>query len=477
MVTIRMYNVGLGDCFLLQFEAPDRPRFILIDCGLFRGSDAETDTLKAVVANIADTTNSHLDVVVTTHEHQDHLSGFAYAKEVFEQQNVKIDEVWMAWTEDPADPMATQLRGNLQSFAQQLEQTVGRLKTDNNRALAPGAVQAVESVLEFVGFGELLGVDQKKGINQRALEFLKTFPVRYRHPNEVLTINGLPNIRFYVLGPPKSKLLTKSDPTKSRPEVYNFAGNERSNYALRIPAWSDDEDEETRADTMPFEAAYQLTVKEAQADDFFCKHYWENTDEDGNAQAYRRIDDDWLFTLGNLALQLDGDTNNTSLALAIELIDSKKVLLFPGDAQVGNWLSWNDCKWDGFDDLTAEKLLNRTVFYKVGHHGSHNATLKEQGLERMSSDLVAMIPVDRDFAQNTKKWKMPFDKLYTRLLEKTNGRVLIADSEFPHEKNAKRPANMTPAAWKAFRKNVTFSTEKRPTTKGIDRPLWVEFRI
>ena len=40
------------------------------------------------------------------------------------------------------------------------------------------------------------------------------------------------------------------------------------------------------------------------------------------------------------ALKIDNDVNNTSLALALELAD-KRVLLFPGDAQVGNWLSWD----------------------------------------------------------------------------------------------------------------------------------------
>jgi len=39
-----------------------------------------------------------------------------------------------------------------------------------------------------------------------------------------------------------------------------------------------------------------------------------------------------------MALQLDNDTNNTSVALAIEFTDSGKVLLFPADAQVGSWL-------------------------------------------------------------------------------------------------------------------------------------------
>jgi hypothetical protein len=72
------------------------------------------------------------------------------------------------------------------------------------------------------------------------------------------------------------------------------------------------------------------------------------------------------------------------------------------------------------------------VFYKVGHHGSHNATLKEGGLEAMTSpQLVAAIPVDQDFANNSKHWEMPAAALYKRLQERTRGRILRADAAWP----------------------------------------------
>ena len=73
---------------------------------------------------------------------------------------------------------------------------------------------------------------------------------------------------------------------------------------------------------------------------------------------------------------LDTFTNNSSLALAIELVDSGKVLLFAADAQTGNWSSWKDVKWET-PDVKTDDLLARTVLYKVGHHASHNATLVE----------------------------------------------------------------------------------------------------
>ena len=95
-----------------------------------------------------------------------------------------------------------------------------------------------------------------------------------------------------------------------------------------------------------------------------------------------------------MALKLDSDTNNTSLALAIELVPSGKVLLFPGDAQAGNWNSWHKLKWPRKDDpdhpVTVADLMSRTVLYKVGHHASHNATLRDKGLELMvDPDLVS----------------------------------------------------------------------------------------
>ena len=39
-------------------------------------------------------------------------------------------------------------------------------------------------------------------------------------------------------------------------------------------------------------------------------------------------------------------------------------------------------------------LLKRTNFYKVGHHGSHNATLKEHGVDQMDALKAVIIPVD-----------------------------------------------------------------------------------
>src|SRR5262249_3954715 len=108
-VRIRMYRQGLGDCFLLSFPRRDGgPFHMLIDCGVILGTADAAENMKAVAQDIAAATDDHLHVVVATHEHWDHLSGFIQARDIFD--DIAIDEVWFAWTEDPADELARRLR-------------------------------------------------------------------------------------------------------------------------------------------------------------------------------------------------------------------------------------------------------------------------------------------------------------------------------------------------------------------------------
>ena len=103
---------------------------------------------------------------------------------------------------------------------------------------------------------------------------------------------------------------------------------------------------------------------------------------------------------------------------------------------------------------TSVVLLAHTVFYKVGHHGSGNATLRA-GLEAMTSeDLVAAMPTDERFAREVKGWEMPAPKLLKALGEKTKGRILRADpgrDAIPTQK----PESISRAAWDRFRRAVT----------------------
>ena len=68
-----------------------------------------------------------------------------------------------------------------------------------------------------------------------------------------------------------------------------------------------------------------------------------------------------------LVRDLDSVMNNTSVILLLEIGDRK--LLFPGDAQIENWsFALSNASW--------RALLKDVNLYKVGHHGSLNATPK-----------------------------------------------------------------------------------------------------
>jgi hypothetical protein len=249
-------------------------------------------------------------------------------------------------------------------------------------------------------------------------------PPRYLEPGmDAFAVPGSEDVRVYVLGPPQDpKLLKKSDPSKKASEVYELGGDADIDFGFLAAV-----DALAGGDTpegQPFESWFRVDEAQAKKREFFREHYG------FDGEDWRRIEHDWMGLSGRLALQLDSDTNNTSLALAFELVKSGRVLLFPGDAQVGNWLSWHEgLKWEVNDGghtrtVTAADLLSRTVLYKVGHHGSHNATLREKGLELMTSEnLAAMLPVDRLMAKQM-EWNMPFPSLYTRLHERSQGRIL-----------------------------------------------------
>jgi hypothetical protein len=100
------------------------------------------------------------------------------------------------------------------------------------------------------------------------------------------------------------------------------------------------------------------------------------------------------------------------------------------------WKSWHESGWSHQNGLardetiSAADLLQRTVLYKVGHHGSHNATLRQQGFEMMTSqELITMIPVDETWALARKPypWTMLFDPLYADLMRRTGSRILRSD--------------------------------------------------
>jgi len=197
--------------------------------------------------------------------------------------------------------------------------------------------------------------------------------------------------------------------------------------------------------------------------EFFHDHYGS---DDRHPEAFRSIDDLPNGAYGSLALRLDSHINNLSLVLALQL-PGGGVLLFPGDAQGGNWKSWAalDAPLAFRDDATdAHKLLAATVFYQVAHHGSHNATPRTYGLDLMTSpQLRAFVPVDHAIAFGAGYGEMPLVAIVQEVTRKTGGAVIQSDS----------PGNIPPpAAFRTSEKLLRFRVKK--DSELLERPLWCE---
>ena len=428
-VTVRMYRQGLGDCFLLGFPTRStQPVFMLIDCGVVMGTPDAEARMRAVVENIKQVTGGHLHVLVVTHEHWDHLSGFLQARDVFEQ--MQIDEVWLPWTEDPNDPQGRELQRRRHSSIQDLSRTRDLLKE-----VSPTASR-VETGLDSYSPGPR----GKRTV--AALEAVQAWgrTRRYHRPGGTpVALPGAEDVRVYVLGPPEAQRIPEGTRGISRKAL---AQDPEEAFFAAVRAATQGPEEQPADPAMPFDASLRVSLAEARHDPFFSAMY-------SSSESWRQIDSDWLEVAGPLTVRLERDINSLSLVLAVELVESGRVLLFPGDAQAPSWQTWHDLSWtvraaDGsLSQVIAQDLLRRTVLYKVSHHGSHSGTARELGLDLMvSPELTALVPVDEEMASK-RRWVMPFPALLTRLDEQTRGRILRSDRGVPQDL---RSAPLAPSA-------------------------------
>ncbi|HRI12858.1 MAG TPA: MBL fold metallo-hydrolase [Verrucomicrobiota bacterium] len=426
-VRIRMYHQGLGDCLLLSFPRPEGSDFhMLVDCGVVLGTGEPGKVMRQVAEDIKAATGGKLDLLVITHEHWDHLSGFDpnQAQDVFD--SLEVNALWLAWTEDEQNPTAKRLR-------EEREQKKEAARKAKEAAAKLGLTERAGRMAELLGFfgAQAAGVTSDEGDEgggtAGALAFLK----KKCQPNILetgshLPLPGVEGVRVYVMGPPVEEAdLKKTNPLKGEGFGLGLAplSLTESFFAAFDPTNPKAEE------AQPFPRSVRCSLRKT-APALRCYY--------ADEQAWRRIDDAWLATGERLALQLDNATNNTSLVLALELEPSRDVLLLVGDAQAGNWRSWENWKWRVREQgtartVTAADLLRQTIFYKVGHHGSHNATLKDKGLELMTSDrLAAFIPVDTRVAHEVKRWMhMPLPAIRERLEEKCA--IVFQSDEKPKE--------------------------------------------
>jgi beta-lactamase superfamily II metal-dependent hydrolase len=366
-IRIRMYRVGFGDCFLVSIPARAGVRHLLFDFGVH--PSGQVGTMAEVMKDIIAVTGRKLALLVASHEHADHIAGFGQFADVFRE--FSIGQIWMPWAMDPEDRTAIRLR------AAQL-QLAGQLLA--HFQAAPGSPAALQAVLNFTK-----NVDSVRALRTG---FDGAGPTRYLTAGDRIEDDFMPGVQFRVLGPP-------TDPAFIRKML------PPANQRYLRPALEGEPQVVSVNGIMPFPRYWQPTLEEARA-----------------ALATTAADEDRIRatvsgSVDNVALALDSGLNNTSLSL---LITSRgKSLLFPGDAQYGNWKFW-------LDQPGSATLLDQVAFLKVAHHGSHNATPRS-ALEGMPSKGFAAMS-----STQSKPWpSIPQKELVKAIQERTGKRYVQSD--------------------------------------------------
>jgi len=350
------YRVGFGDCFLLRFSYKDEAdRHILIDFGTTGiPDDEEADLMVRVAKDIKAKCGDRLEAVVATHRHADHISGFTTKADGTGSGDIiagikSIGVVIQPWTEAPEaetdslGPIVATEDGvrtlaarqlSLQTMHDTADRVVEMLGT---KALARAPAETREQ-LEFIGR------DNVKNLS--AVENLMRIGERHvyaYHGADAGLDDLLPGVKTRVLGPPTLRQTETIRKQRARDpdEYWQFALN-----GLEAEKAFGEAGEEDRlfpnhptlpGGKLPMEVRWIAgRLNEARSGQFL-----------------------------SLVTALDQQMNNTSLILLFEA--GGKKLLFPGDAQIENWRY-------ALDQPDITSLLADVDLYKVGHHGSLNAT-------------------------------------------------------------------------------------------------------
>jgi hypothetical protein len=375
------YRVGFGDCFLLRFEYGAKARHVLVDFGSTApASKAIGNQMLDVAKDVAERCQGRLDAIVATHRHRDHVSAFAGRTwKVIERLRPRL--AVLPWTEHPdaatdatVAPTGTKGRIGARSSAhvrslsdmqavaaaalRELRRRGGAppTPTDDDTdpfaeafADAPEAPWAREDPgpppigrpfgkglareIAFLGDDNLGNAEAMKNLlSLPALDFV-CFGSRTRL--EKL----LPGVGVRVLGPPTLAQTEAIRGQRSRdPDEFWHVMALAGSRAARAGAGALFPKVKTvNPRGLPFETRWFL----------------------------KRLDGVRAGELLEIVRVLDEAMNNTSVILLFEALGKK--MLFPGDAQIESWSY-------ALADTATRELLAGVDVYKVGHHGSLNAT-------------------------------------------------------------------------------------------------------
>ena len=412
-VKVRMYHVGFGDCFLMTIVGTNGAEHrVLIDCGTHSGTDRSKknhppefwEIVQKLVQDIGP--QKHIDVIVITHRHRDHVHGFSQSEY---WAGITVGEIWMPWTEDPQDPQAKGVKGAQDSAALHSFHALRAL-----RGAAPGSAStsaealALNSLTNERALATLAGFKAKK---TRYLPGAAPLPQRLG----ALEMSGvLPSdVTVHVLGPSREEaVIRKMLPPANANKTYVKLQPVNATVDL-----ADGETLDLGKVPSPFEDLWVQVAPPLLDED--------DTKLIAAVTSIAQSDPEAL------AFNVDSAVNGTSLVLMFDVGGLR--LLFTGDAQWGTWeMMLNDPE-------TKAILAQGSHLLKVGHHGSHNATPREfvETYLPKSQTQVAMVSVSPN-VYATEGWKdIPRVPLLQALHDHVD-LVVRADRKIDHDQRVAR---------------------------------------
>jgi beta-lactamase superfamily II metal-dependent hydrolase len=398
-IRIRMYRIGFGDFFLMTVPGKNGDAHILIDCGVHA---ANINTIDECVKDMAQETSNHLALVILTHYHADHMSGFASNYDDFTQFNVGA--VWITNRLDPNNSDASKFMLQLTNVAQQLKMQLGAREDDEG-------IEAHHKVENALGVSENGG----GGSNAKALKLLQS---GFKNKPPVYYYQGgdTPTLPDELEGMITAEILAPS-PKDSGGE-FAASDNRTEQY---LAALGDDGVPDDKP-IHPFDTEQWPASADEYPKDTFREF-------DGTGQMEKTLGGMQPDALAAAADKLDGTLNNQSLVILFTCQGKK--LLFVGDAQWGNWAYWLYGKGvagsdPGISDR-AKEILGSIDFYKVGHHGSTNAT-PIPVVDALNQACAAMCSTATGaYGTPAKKTEVPRTALMDALEKRTSLRMVRSD--------------------------------------------------
>lgn len=314
MLRIRAYNVLFGDCYLISWKEGNDYHHAWVDFGNFHND--KDDVFDIVYDDVLRRTDGHIDLVIISHRHRDHLDGFYTRRSRFDADRWQIDRLWSAHvTKNLDDRFRLAEQRLLGLMSEEALRGLGPLGEEfrNNvgidTPLSVGNETRMEEIVDGLDPGEHVEVHR-----QMDLDVADALPP------------GLAEMQVEVLGPDRDSSVYLSGVSHS----------------LGLAGPGED-------------PVFELSGGMPKDSDPALESQWSGLADFARLRRSMRLSDAELLSAATTT------RNNTSVVAKFTY--HGKSILMPGDAELEAW----EVMRDAGANLSADLM-------KVAHHGSINAS-------------------------------------------------------------------------------------------------------